>query len=124
MRFVCMLAIAVMASAAGAQSVKLSADEISVLLSGNTATGARGGTTYQQYFGADGVTVLALDDAEPTQGAWRVDAQADEYQSRWPGDANWEGWFIMEYAGVWYWVSKTTPPTAFEVLEGQQVKGE
>jgi hypothetical protein len=30
----------------------------------------------------------------------------------------------MEYAGDWYWVSKTTPPTPFEIVEGQQLVAE
>ena len=27
----------------------------------------------------------------------------------------------MEYAGAYYWVSKSTPPTPFRVEEGQQL---
>jgi hypothetical protein len=27
----------------------------------------------------------------------------------------------MEFSGDWYWVSKSTPPTPFEVLEGEQL---
>jgi hypothetical protein len=30
----------------------------------------------------------------------------------------------MEYAGSYFWVSKATPPTMFEVVEGEQLVGE
>lgn len=119
-RAACSIAFAVLAGAAAAQSVKLTGPEISALLTGNTAVGEWDGVRYRQYFGADGATIFAHPNAGSTRGQWRVDAQTDEYQSIWPGEVDWQSWYVMEYAGVWYWVSKTTPPTAFEVLEGAQ----
>ncbi len=113
------LAFAVCAGAADAQSVKLRSDEIGFLLTGNTAVGVWNGENYRQYFGADGSTIYAQDGSRSALGEWRV--EGEEYQSRWPGDADWEGWFVMEYAGIWFWVSKSTPPTPFEVLEGEQL---
>lgn len=104
-----------------AQSVKLTADEIEILLSGNTAVGLWDGISYRQYFHPDGSTIFAQDGARSALGKWRVDAEADEFQSLWPDDADWQGWFVMEFAGDWYWVSKTTPPVAFEMREGQQL---
>jgi len=109
------------AASAQAQSVKLSADEIEILLTGNTAIGVWDAVPYRQYFGADGVTIFAQDGARSARGEWRVDVIADEYQSLWPGDENWEGWYVMEYAGDWYWVSRATPPTPFSVVEGEQL---
>ena len=58
-------------------------------------------------------------DARSARGEWRV--EGDEYQSRWPGETEWEGWFVMEYAGDWYWVSKATPPTRFKIVDGEQL---
>ncbi|MEO9517801.1 MAG: hypothetical protein ABJH45_09590 [Paracoccaceae bacterium] len=113
------LTLAVLAGAAEAQSVKLRDTEINALLSGNTAVGSWNGTPYRQYFDADGSTIFAQPDTRSARGEWRV--EGEEYQSRWPGDTDWEGWFVMEFSGDWYWVSKTTPPTLFEVLEGQQL---
>lgn len=110
-----------MASVATAQSVKLSGNEINVLLSGNTAVGHWDGVSYRQYFGPDGVTILTREGTRSARGEWRV--QDDEYQSIWPDEADWEGWFVMEYAGDWFWVSKTTPPTSFEMIEGKQLEG-
>jgi len=106
---------------AAAQSVKLRPAEITALLQGNTAVGLWDGVPYRQYFGADGVTIFAQPGARSARGDWRVDEARSEYQSRWPGDTAWEGWFVMEYAGQWFWVSKATPPTPFEVVEGQQL---
>ncbi|MEP4194868.1 MAG: hypothetical protein ABJL99_04445 [Aliishimia sp.] len=116
-RFV--LTLAILAGAAEAQSVKLRGDEINILLSGNTAVGLWDGTPYRQYFDADGTTIFAQPNARPARGEWRV--EDEEYQSRWLGDTDWEGWFVMEFGGDWYWVSKTTPPTPFEVFDGEQL---
>lgn len=113
------IALAFCAGAADAQSVKLRGDEIGILLTGNTAAGVWEGVPYRQYFDPDGTTIYAQKDARSARGEWRV--EGEEYQSRWPGDADWEGWFVMEYAGDWFWVSKKTPPTPFIVLEGEQL---
>ena len=110
-----------MALAAEAQAVKLSGDEIRDLLTGNTAIGRWGGAKYRQYFGPDGVTIYAHENARSTRGQWRVDDALQEYQSIWPRDADWEGWFVMEFGDTFYWVSRTTPPTPFQVLDGQQL---
>lgn len=114
------LTLAVMAGAADAQSVKLRGSEISVLLSGNTAVGVWEEGPYRQYFDPDGSMVFAQENTAVTHGEWRV--EGEEYQSRWTRDAGWEGLFVMEYAGEWFWVSKTTPPTPFTVLEGAQLE--
>lgn len=115
------LALAITVGSAAAQSVKLKAHEITALLQGNTAAGKWEGEEYRQFFGPDGVTIFAQAGARSTRGAWRVDAERDEYQSLWPRDTDWEGWFVMEWNGDFYWVSKKTPPTPFKVLEGQSL---
>ncbi|MCF2869879.1 hypothetical protein L0664_02250 [Octadecabacter sp. G9-8] len=117
----CVLPLVFMAASVQAQSVKLAADEIEILLSGNTAIGVWDDVPYRQYFGDDGVTIFAQDGTRSARGEWRVDMDADEYQSIWAGDGNWEGWFVMEYAGDWFWVSKTTPPSPFSMLDGEQL---
>lgn len=104
-----------------AQAVKLKPDEISELLTDNTAIGRWEGVTYRQYFGADGTTIYAQEGARSARGEWRIDATAQEYQSLWPGDMDWQGWFVMEYGDTYYWVSKATPPTPFQVLFGEQL---
>ena len=113
-----------MASPVLAQSVKLKGHEVAALLTGNTITGKWEGMPYRQFFDADGSTIYAQSEVRSTVGKWRIDAERDEYQSIWPRDADWEGWYVMEYAGQFFWVSKSTPPTPFVVVEGQQLVGE
>lgn len=115
------VAFVALASIAQAQAVKLNPDEIRDLLTGNTVIGRWEGAAYRQFFGADGVTIYAQEGARSARGEWRIDAGAQEYQSIWPGDADWQGWFVMEYGGTYYWVSKATPPTPFQVLRGEQL---
>lgn len=118
------LVFAVFAASAQAQSVKLRAAEIEILLSGNTAVGLWDGVPCRQFFDPDGSTIFAQPNARSARGSWRVDAGLDEYQSIWPNDETWEGWYVMEYGGAWFWVSKTTPPTSFQVLDGEQLIAE
>ena len=120
-RILASCALILLANLASAQSVKLTSEQISDLLSGNTAVGKWEGARYRQFFGEDGVTIYAQEDARSARGEWRIDEERDEYQSIWPRDAEWEGWYVMEYAGAYYWVSKATPPTPFRVLPGEQL---
>jgi hypothetical protein len=106
---------------AKAQSVKLTAAQIDELLTGNTAVGKWQGQKYRQYFSDDGNTIYAQLGARSAVGKWRLDSSIDEYQSIWPSDNEWEGWYVMEYAGAYYWVSKTTPPTPFRIEQGQDL---
>lgn len=107
------------AAACHAQAVKLQGYEIKALISGNTAIGHWAGKPYRQYFDPDGTTIYAQEGSRSARGAWRI--AGDEYQSIWPADKDWQGWFVMEYAGDFYWVSKTTPPTPFRMEDGQQL---
>ena len=112
------------ATSASAQSVKLTAEQIVDLLTGNTAIGKWEGVRYRQFFGPDGTTIYAQDGARSARGEWRIDKKRDEYQSIWPNDQDWEGWYVMEYAGAYYWVSKSTPPTPFRVESGEHLVGD
>ncbi len=118
------LALLALATPAAAQSVKLRSHEIQALLTGNTAIGTWAGAKYRQYFDSDGTTIYAQEGTRSARGEWRIDPDRDEYQSIWPRDADWEGWFVMEYSGDFYWVSKSTPPTPFKVLDGEQLVAE
>ena len=115
------LCLCLSANLASAQSVKLSADEITKLLTGNTAVGKWQGANYRQFFNSDGTTIYAQEGSRSSLGKWRVDSSRDEYQSIWPSDEDWEGWYVMEYSGAYYWVSKATPPTPFRVEAGQNL---
>jgi len=111
--------LATLAMPAIAQSVKLQNHEIMALLSGNTAVGTWAGANYRQYFNPDGTAIYAQEGSRSALGAWRV--QNNTYQSIWQSDAEWEGWFVMEFGGDFYWVSKTTPPTPFTLVAGKQL---
>lgn len=116
------IALAFLAVPAHAQSVKLEGDEISILLSGNTAVGVWGDASYRQYFDPDGTTIYVEEGSNSALGTWRV--TGDSYQSIWSGDADWSGWFVMEFGGDFFWVSKSTPPTPFMVVDGQKLTAE
>ena len=116
---ICGLAVA--ATGAAAQSVKLKSAEIADLLTGNTAVGTWQGAPYRQYFSEDGSTIYAQKDSRSALGKWRIDTERDEYQSIWARDTVWEGWYVMEYLGTYFWVSKSTPPTPFKVVQGQKL---
>ena len=123
-RWILALMIGLIAGPLWAQSVKLPADDIVKLLSGNTAVGNWQGKRYRQFFDPDGTTLYAQEGSRTARGTWRVDPETNEYQSIWPGDADWDGWFVMKYDGGFYWVSKTTPPTPFSFTEGQKLVSE
>ena len=105
-------------------AVQLDTEEVIELLTGNTAIGLWNDVPYRQYFGEDGVTLFAQPGARTTRGEWRVDPESDEYQSLWPGDTDWEGWIVMVWMDEYYWLSRATPPTPFEVVDGQQLVAE
>ncbi|MGB1234771.1 MAG: hypothetical protein ACPG5U_03460 [Planktomarina sp.] len=118
------IVLAVMALPVGAQAVKLSGDEIRALLTGNTAVGRWEGAKYRQWFGPDGVSLYAQGGSRTARGAWRIDDEAEEFQSIWPSDEDWKGWFVMEFGDTYYWVSRATPPTPFQVIAGQSLVAE
>jgi hypothetical protein len=123
-RLVLAMIVGLIAVPALGQSVKLKPHEIDALLSGNTAVGRWDGVKYRQFFASDGSTIFAQRDGRSQLGEWRIDEARSEFQSIWPSDTEWEGWYVMEYAGDFYWVSKSTPPTPFKVVEGQQLNVE
>lgn len=113
------IALVVLACSAQAQSVKFHDNEITALLTGNKVIGHWVGASYRQYSGPNGITVYALKIAPSRRGEWRV--ANGEFQSIWPGEQDWEGWFVMEYVGKFFWVSKTTPATLFGILDGERL---
>lgn len=80
-RTILLCALVVFAAPASAQSVKLSGDEIRILLTGNTAVGRCEGVKYRQYFADDGTTIFAQEGAGSALGGWHVDDDAQEYQN-------------------------------------------
>jgi hypothetical protein len=69
--------------AAGDDARKLTAAEITALLSGRTAQGEHRGTATRQYFDPTGWTDYLAEGSPPDRGKWRVDAGRDQYCSQW-----------------------------------------
>ena len=109
-------------SLANAQSVKLTSVQISEILNGNTASGKWGEEVYHQYFNVDGTTIIIEAGNLKKIGKWKINDDSEEFLSRFPGDIDWQSWFIMEYSGDYYWVSKKTPPTKFKIEIGNKLK--
>ena len=110
------------ASLANAQSVKLTSIQISEILNGNTASGKWDGDVYHQYFDADGTTTMIKVDDFKKIGKWKINAETEEFLSKFPGDIDWQSLYVMEYLSDYYWVSKTTPPTKFKIEIGKKLK--
>jgi len=109
------------ASLATADAVKLDGQVIRSLFAGNTAIGRLDGEKYRQWFGEDGSMLLSKQGSETIAGEWRVDDISQELQIILNGSDRWNGWYIMEFGQTYYWVSKTTPPTPFQILEGKKL---
>lgn len=109
------------ANLASAEAVKLNGQEIRNLLTGNTAIGRLDGKKYRQWFGNNGIMLLSQGGLDTVGGEWRVDDISQEFQSILNGSDHWSGWYIMEFGKTYYWVSKTTPPTPFQIVEGKKL---
>ena len=122
-RFVLFLVLSVFVSSlANAQSVKLTSNQISKILTGNTASGKWDGKVYKQYFDVDGTTIIIKENDLKKIGKWKINDETEELSSKFSGDVDWQSWYIMEYSDDYYWVSKTTPPTKFNIEIGKNLK--
>lgn len=109
------------ANLASAEAVKLNGQEIRNLLTGNTAIGRLDEKKYRHWFGNNGIMLLSQGGLDTVGGEWRVDDISQEFQSILKGSDHWSGWYIMEFGKTYYWVSKTTPPTPFQIVEGKKL---
>jgi hypothetical protein len=90
------------AGTAGAAEVKLKAGEITSLLAGNSVTGDFRGAAYAQYFDPDGSTLMAIEEAPPESGKWKVDAEKNEYCSWWAA-TGWRCYAVTRDGDILYW---------------------
>ncbi|MFK7940033.1 MAG: hypothetical protein AB8B82_11680 [Roseovarius sp.] len=100
-------------------TVQLTADQITEILSGNTITGTWSGTSNTQYFAAGGMTMYLADGRPADQGRWRANADLNTYESWWQM-TNWVGYKVMMTNEGYAWANGDTLEP-FEVLEGKQV---
>ncbi len=106
---------------ARAEPVSLTADEVTALLTGNTAVGDWSGTAYRQYFAADGTTIYHAEGAPPDTGQWRVNAETGAYESLWRS-GGWSGYDVARDGDRYLWiVHGSGDAQAFTVVEGRQL---
>jgi hypothetical protein len=90
------------AASAGAAEVKLTAEEITSLLAGNSVTGEFRGAEYVQYFEPGGDTLRANAGAPAEAGKWKIDADKDLYCSWWAA-VGWRCYIVTRDGDTLYW---------------------
>ena len=111
-----LMAIVLMPAAAWAEDIKLTAGEISTLLTGNTISGTWVGVPYTSTYSPDGVTVYTEEGRPAQRGRWRVNEQTDEYESWWE-QSGWSGYVIVRSDEGLAWLFKGTRQP-FVVIDG------
>jgi len=105
--FVLVLALALLpaAPAIGSEDEarKLSATEITALLSGRTALGEHRGKATRQYFDPTGWTDYLAEGGRPDRGKWRVDTARDQYCSQWGALGGWSCYDVTTDGQRYYW---------------------
>ena len=98
----------------------LKAAEIESLLAGNTIEGIWGRSSYKQFFDKNGFTLYAPDNGRRDEGRWRVNADADTYESWWRS-TGWTPYRIRREGETLLWVDGEGREYAFTVTEGRQI---
>ncbi len=119
--FMILVAGFLLANSAFAQEQKLTAGQITEVLTGNTAVGVIGGKPYRQFFDADGRTWYVPDGEPADLGKWRSDPASNQYCSWWERG----GWSCYDVFGEGNAIAWVTPDgkTRYDakVLSGRQV---
>jgi len=113
-------ALALFSHAAADEMERLSAEEISELLTGNTAIGSWDGTKYRQYFSDSGTTIYAQQGTRSSSGTWRVNKTENVYESKWER-TGWSGYPVARQGDKFFWISTSLPPQPFAVVPGEQL---
>jgi hypothetical protein len=115
--------LVVISTSALAGKRTLTATEIKLLLTGNTAIGRWIDHDYRQYFGADGSTIYAQRSEKSSLGRWRTNSTRHHYESWWERSDWGAGFSIILDDETYYWVSSTgtTAPQSFVIIEGQHL---
>jgi hypothetical protein len=95
---------ALLAGPVGAEERKLTADEVTASLAGNTAESLPPGPESLQYFDPSGRTTYQMRNGEPSQGQWRVDADGS-YCSSWRG-GGWTCYDVLADGDTVVWVDR------------------
>ncbi|HEY9037506.1 MAG TPA: hypothetical protein VIN05_00990 [Roseovarius sp.] len=113
----CAFALGGSAASVLAQETRMSAEEISRLLSGNTAEGQWEGKAYKSYFAADGTTIFAPGNADALIGKWRVNSDSQELESFFDA-VGWTGYAVVRTDTGFAWM-KDGEAYPFLVFEGR-----
>ena len=81
--------------------------------------GVWAGTSYRQWFSADGTTIYAPRGQRSTVGKWRI-ATDGAYESWWSGEL-WERYEVANVEGTLVWRDEKSQDHPFEMLDGQQL---
>lgn len=114
-RTVLVIIAASCAAPAQAEAQRLTAPEITALLSDRKITGDWNGTPYSQSFAATGHTVYIPRGGRPDAGRWRVNAETNEYESYWER-SGWSSYAIEQDGDTLYWVDPSGARHPFEVV--------
>lgn len=102
--------------------VLLSADEIEVLLAGNTIIGNWVGEDYRQFFDEDGTTTYRpVLTGRDSAGEWRVNTGSGLYESLWPGVPTWDDYEVHREDDTFFWSGQGVQLSPFTVVEGNQL---
>ena len=99
---------------------KLSASEIQVFLSGNTAVSTGSGASYKQFFDPDGATLYLPEGGREDRGKWRADPAKQQYCSWWER-GGWSCYDMFETEDGIIWRSPGGRDYPARLLEGNRL---
>ena len=104
--------------------VLLSAEEIEVVLSGNTIIGNWVGEDYRQFFDANGITTYRpVETGRDSIGEWRVNVETGLYESLWNDRPPWEDYEVHQDGDTYFWTGQGVELSEFTVVAGNQLAG-
>jgi len=99
---------------------QLTADEIEQLLAGNTINGVWAGSTYVEYFSAQGQAIYIPAGGGPSEGKWRANPDTNEYESWWRS-TGWTPYVIVKTDDGGYAFVNGESLEPFTVTPGKQI---
>ncbi len=104
-----------------AAEIKLGADEIETLLSGNTALGEYGGSPTRQYFDAGGRTDYLPKGGNVDRGRWKAEREKDQYCSWWER-GGWSCYDVLKDGETYYWAQGSDYHSPFTMTPGRKME--
>lgn len=102
--------------------VLVSAEEVVDALTGNTIIGNWLGEDYRQFFAESGTTIYRpVESGQEQVGQWRINAEADLYESLWGGRPPWDQYEVHRDGDTWFWTGGGVQLSPFSIVEGDQL---